>query len=303
MGVRKDREHSELAYFSQFVAFRQLTFCPEVFNLFAGFILGKSGDYCIPAVCFVQCYLCSVAQSEFQFSRSLSILIISIVPHFHDSCFCLFRCVAVCKSCDRSLYAGVGQRVAFRQSGLVFCPGVNDLDSRCILRKFINCCCPFIAFAQCYFGSVAQSDGQAFRSLAVLVVRIVPHLLDSCLCLFGCVAVRKSCNRSFLAVSGQCIAFRQAGLVFCPGVADFLTVCILRKSGNCCCPFVLFVQCYSFSVAQLDCQALRSDSVLVVRIVPHLLNRSFCRLRCVLVRNSCQLAFCCIADQFITGRD
>ena len=80
----------------------------------------------------------------------------------------------------------------------------------------------------------------------------------------------------------QLIAFRQ--VLFGPGVFNGFSFCILRQVRDRRCPSVFFVQRHFRAVAQGHRQALRTDAVLVLRVVPHLDDGGFRLLRLMGVR-------------------
>ena len=188
MSVRQGRDRSCRCVPCKLIAFRHSRFAPCVSDLLTVRILGQLLDSCFPAVSVVQRHclniFSSVAQGYCQARRSLSILVVIIVPHLLDRCFSLFRCVAVRQGCDRAFRCRSGKLIAFRQTLFIFCPCIGDFLTISVLRKTANSCFPAILLAQRHglnvFGSVAQRYLQACRSLSVLVVRITPYLLDRC---------------------------------------------------------------------------------------------------------------------------
>ena len=121
----------------------------------------------------------------------------------------------------------------------------------------------------------AQRYRQLRRTLAVLILAVLPYLPDRRFGYLGRVAVRQRRDRAFLGSAGQLVTLRQTFLVFRPGVHDFFAVSVLRQVFNRRRPAVRFVQHHFRAVAQNHRQALRALAVLVILIVPDLLDRCF----------------------------
>ena len=192
--------------------------------------------------------------------RTLSILIVGVVPDLRYGCFHDRRHMGVRQRRDRTFYLGVRQRITFRQHA--FRPGVLDLDASSILRQVFNRRRPAVRFIQRHFSAIGQHDRQARRTLAVLIAGVIPHLRYGCFRRLRRVAVRQRRDRTRLFRLRQRIAFRQRA--FRPGVNDFLASSVLRQVLNLRGPIVRLVQRYSSTIGQRDRQARRTLAVLIV---------------------------------------
>ena len=259
---------------------------------------------CCPAIIFIQgncCYDCvSLHQVDTQTLRSLSILVIAVVPYLPDCCFCRLRCMGVrdrvfCLAfvCSHSL--GVARRYAD------FVYRVVDGCLVCILCKFCPGVAPVVCCIQLYriptvLSVCIKLYSDACCTDSILVVIVGPDFSYTHTGLFRCIFIGQGCNFSIYTGVCQAVAFRHAS--FAPAVYDIRSVCFLREVLYCCCPAIIFIQgncCYDcVSLHQVDTQTLRSLSILVIAVVPYLPDCCFCRLRCMGVRDRvfC-LAFVC----------
>ena len=280
--VRQRRNRAIHAGVGQLVALGQLAFRPAVNDLLAIRVLRQVLDLRCPVVGLVQRHFHAVGQDDLQLRRSLAVLVVSIVPHLLDRCFGLFRLVGVRQRRNRAFGAIAGQLVALGY--LAFRPGVGDFHTARVLRQVLHLRCPVIAFVQLDFRTVGQGHGQNLRTLAVLVLLVVPHLLDRCFGLFRLVGVRQRRNRAFGNIASQLVTRRQ--LTFRPGVVDFHAARVLRQVVDRRCPAVGLVQRHFRAVGQGHGQRLRTLAILVVRVVPGLLDRRFGLFRLVGVRDN-----------------
>ena len=114
--------------------------------------------------------------------RTDAILVVSVVPGLRYLQAGRSGCIAVRQAGNRSVHAGIGQSVAFRQT--FFRPGIPIVLQISIhSRQVIHRSGPFVIFTQDnagIFGSVLQQiHCQFFRTLAILVIRVVPDLTYS----------------------------------------------------------------------------------------------------------------------------
>ena len=80
--------------------------------------------------------------------------------------------------------------------------------------------------------------------------------------------VRQCSDCSGLSGAGQLVPFRQA--LFSPGVDNDLSIAVLRQMLNRSTPVVRFIQRDFCTIAQRDFQFGRTDTILVIRVVPNL---------------------------------
>ena len=118
-----------------------------------------------------------------------------------------------------------------------------------------------------------QVHGHFVRTITKRVVIVLPFLGDLHFGFFSCMSIGQGCDRAVRRIAGQRVACRQ--IFFSPGIGDQLSVGILRQVFDGSGPVVRRVQCHFRTVAQLNSQALRTDTVLVILIVPDLLHARF----------------------------
>ena len=225
--------------------------------------------------------------------RPLAVLVVLVVPGLLHSGEGLFGHVGVGDLVAGHIAVVLNgldlHLVAFRQNRLVH--GVLDRRLAAVeLLQLSPGVLPFIAFVQhSLVHSLVvrqQGDGDGLRTLAVLIVRVVPDLFNADLDFFGCIAVGQGGDGAVDAGIRQLIAFRHPSLIFGPGVLDFLTVGILGQVFDLRSPLFGLTQrgskllafCILRRVAvsqQAHSQAFRAFAVLVLRIVPDLDDRGF----------------------------
>ena len=148
-----------------------------------------------------------------------------------------------------------------------------------------------------------KSDRYAFRSLSVLIVCIIPCLASFYLCSLRLVAVCYCCSFDLL-----CVADRYFRLVYC-----ILDLCLsvffmLGQSVKTSCPVVFGIEfkclaLYCLSVCiKLYGYRFRSLSILILCIIPYLVYRDACNLRCVCVCYCVALCSISCNNYFISGR-
>ena len=225
-----------------------------------------------------------------------------VLPNLPDRRFCRLRRMLVRQRRDRAFGAVARQRIAVKYT--VLRPGVGDRLAITLQWQVVDRRCPFVRRFQRHGPNhrlaVLQLHAQARRPLAVLVVVVVPDLPDCRGGLSGRVAVRQRRDCAVHADIRQRITLRQAALG--PGVADFSAVCVLRQAGDRRAPAVRLVQRHFLTVRQCHRQACRTLAVLVIVVVPDLLDRRFCCLRRMLVRQRRDRALGALARQRIAVR-
>ena len=164
----------------QAVAFRHASFNPGVCDVCSVCFLRKVLYCCCPVIicCQGDCIYNSVSihQVDAQTLRSLSILIIAVVPYFSDSCFCCLLCIGISNyksiCCISSYFCYI---TIYR----IFTYRIYDFSFIFILWKIFKTirpapiCCYNFAF---HFCSICKkSHCNAIWSLFILVVIIVPY--------------------------------------------------------------------------------------------------------------------------------
>ena len=217
-------------------------------------------------------------------SRSLSILVVRIIPRLCNRYTRLSRRVAVC-----DVVTFYRRRII---SNFILCYCVLDLLSILIFRQVLELILPPIRFCNSlaffHLSICKKVYRDRCRSLSVLIVCIVPRLCSADLGRLRRVAVcyreipRLSCHLSLVT--------RNLGYLFhC--VSDILTVLLQIKVCPGVCPLPFAAQRYRVSMFysirfQLHLHTLRSLSILIIRIVPRLRDRDACCLRCRCIPNS-----------------
>jgi len=289
----------------------QLFFFPSVADLNAIGILGQVLHLGSPMVTLVQghdmfsCLAVSL-QRHIQAGGTDVIAVAVIVPDLDHSGFGLFGRVAVGQGGDSAVLGSIAQAVTLGH--VAFRPGVGDLAAVGILGQILNSSAPVVGLVQGHniAGSHAigvQGHRQALRTLAILVVGVVPNLLHGGNGLFGGMGVGDG---------SQCTAFNGSRLIaslgiisrhsLAPGVGDFHTIGILGQVLNGSSPLVLLVQHNLGAVGELHRQAGGALAILVGGIGPNLLHGSLGSFGGVLVGHGEAIGHIARIGNFITSR-
>ena len=238
-----------------------------------------------------------LAQDHVRFNAvALAVLVILVIPHLCDRGTGQLGGVGVGQRRDRAGHIGLGQLIVFGQ--LAFRPGVFDFLAVFVLGQVINRGRPVVGFVQLDFLAVGQGDGQRCRTLAVLVGRVVPGLLNRCAGQFGCVAVG---DRHFAAVGHflGCLAVAGIAVGICQfftyAVDDLHAALVYRQVVPGMAPAIIHTNRYRrFEVGRRAIHRLAQDhvrfnaaalAVLILRVVPHLRDRYTGLFRRVAVRH------------------
>ena len=166
-------------------------------------------------------------------------------------------------------------------------PRVIDQGAVCIkLRQVLNLRCPIVSIIQCNFRSVTERYLQIGRTFSRGIVLIIPNLLnrDRYLLHSQIVFVGNDCKcriSRILRISCHRITGRESRL--CPRVFDQISISILRKILNLCCPIVFFLQDHFSSVTECYLKFSWTFSSSIILIIPNLADscRSNFRHMCI----------------------
>ena len=246
VAVRDGRVRGSVSVVRNVVVSRNDLF-PCVRDLFSVRILRKTGHLCRPAFSCLQCYRSAGDAVDEKFyinsGRTVSCHVIVVAPGLCDLKRYSLCLVGVC---DRRICSVCLRNT--RISGYTFLkPGVNDLITvRVKLRKTCDRIRPVISFAQSYFfaGSDAireKLDFESCRTLAVLVVAVIPDLRDGRRsCVQRC--VDRICDRKLGSVVGISRVIARRNLFF-DCIHDLSTGLISIQLGPCISPAVAAFKC------------------------------------------------------------
>ena len=244
-------------------------------NLLAICILIQVCKAIFPPVPFAQsqclsCILSVRQQPHCDALRTDSILVIVILPGLGHSHTGLSWGIAVC------YIIPINCRSVILHCILEDC--IVNLHAILILRQVREAPFPTVIFSHCLrfifqFCTVGiQTDSDGFRTLSILILCIIPGLCSGNVYSLRCMAVGDyiACrsipgNRSIII----------GNLHFLYGVGNLFPICVNIQVCKTTCPPVPFAQgqCLSCILSvrqQLHCDALRTDSILVIVILPGL---------------------------------
>ena len=265
----------------QFVALGQsfFIFRPGVLNFHTLVVLGQVLNGSSPVVAFVQSHFRAIGQSDLQLSRALAVLVAGVVPHLGHGGFRGFGGVAVGQGGHGAVLAGAGQAVALGHDA--FRPGVGDFLASCLQRQISQLGFPLAIHRQGHrvaslLPISQQLDGQARRTLGILILRIVPHLDHGGFRGGGGMGVGHGQTRFALFVT-----FGGSNFLNSPYNGRGAAI-ILGQIGNGLRPFIARAgQRKGIAVShivsiQLQLNSLRTDAILVAVVYP-LLGHSYFR--------------------------
>ena len=296
MAVGDGRDRTIDGGIRQCITCRQSAFRPDVCNFLTVRVLRQTGDCGSPAVRLIERKFRSVGQCHGQAFRTYAVLVIRVIPDLHDRRFRFLRCMAVRQRSQSIFNTCTGQFIACRR--FAFGPGVADLRSVILIhRKIFDDCGPAVRVGQRNFCPVGECHGQRCGTDPVLVIAVIPDLPDFRFGQFRRMAVGDGRDRTIDGGIRQCITCRQSA--FRPDVCNFLTVRVLRQTGDCGSPAVRLIERKFRSVGQCHGQAFRTYAVLVIRVIPDLHDRRFRFLRRMAVRKRSHGICCTCTGQFI----
>ena len=254
--------------------------CDSVYDFFSSLELSKVFKTPLPLIgsCyFLRFYLFSVCKKVDRYLlRSLSVLVICIIPCLASFYLCSLGCIAVCYCCSFDLLCVSGY--------IFFVYRIYDILSSLLYIKICEGCIPVVFFIKynclsCLFSICKKLNRYTCRTLAILIVGIIPHLCYIYLCLSRCVLICYIITLYFRSILCYCI--------FCDSVYDFFSVLELSKVFKAPLPLIgscYFLRVYLFSVCKkVDRYAFRSLSVLVICIIPCLASFHIYSLRYMLI--------------------
>ena len=304
MCVSQRGYNSGLGSSCQAVAFWNITLSPGIGNILSICFFRKTCYGLCPIVSSIQSNRCvgcfSICKESYGNALwTSSILIVSVSPDLSYSCTGLSRGVAVCNIIT------IVSCCVFRYWILAY--GVNDFLAICIFRKIGKAVSP-VSELICFYNlacSLCSVRKKIYRNTArtftVLVIGIVPVLSSAD---GGC----------FWFMSIGNIVIFYLSLIICDcflfyGVLNLFSGFVFRKIGKAVNPVSGLICCYhpcgcNFAICKkVDCDALRTFSILIVVIVPGLGSINSDLLRNVCVSQSCYGSFPAIACKLIAFRN
>ena len=271
VGVSQSSYSSVLAVVGKFVTFWESFLCPGVLDCFSVCFFRKVRYSLFPIVLDAQGnglsgFFTVCKKTYGNALRTFSILIFSVVPDLGYCCTGLSWSVAV-----GDVAAIVGCSVI---SYFLLSYGVGDFLAVCIFRQIFEGVSP-VSYFVCSYGlasflcAICKKDySDAFRTLAILVVCIVPGLGSGNLGGLWLMSVNE-----IIAITLGCVAI---DCILSYGVSDFLSVCIFRKVCEAVAPVSVCISTYTLALKlssvckKVYGNALWTFSILIICIFPGL---------------------------------
>ena len=219
---------------------------------------------------------------------TLAILVVVVIPHLGGGHVNGFHLMGVGDGDHAIFNHRICLGVASRHFSFIYRPndGINAVIE---LGQILEGMAPGILVASLRSGQrsslvdiaiLLQLHINAARTDAVLVAVVLPHLFHGDFRGFGGVGVGQGGLAIGSNVASQLIAFGQSFFVFRPGVDDFLASSLQRQTSQRSFPLALHRQGHRLAGRfpirqQSDGQARRTNGILVIRVIPHLLHGSF----------------------------
>ena len=183
--------------------------------------------------------------------RTDAIPVSIIVPYLLYGYACFFRCVRIDQK-RHVIRCLTRKRLVAVQAFLTFLPEILDFCTVFILWKIIygllpaairtGCQCVSVNRSYEAIDALFQNNGDALRTLLILIVVITPSLLNCSLGLFRGVRIRQLRDKGFLAVLLSCFHRISWQLrLLCPVVRISCTIFELQKIGFRILPVVCFI--------------------------------------------------------------
>ena len=255
-------------------------FCPGILNFLPMlFILGQMLQCVFPVVIFIEGHNLAVGQGDNNVRRPGILTVIAVYPHLFHLQRNFLRFVSVGQFGNQPFNDRLLLVISIR---LFFLPAIVDPLPIAVLGQAFLGIYPLILFAQhgvgnlhrlvaCLGAVIPEGHGQAFRTNAVLVLRVIPDLDDGRSCAIGKMFVGKDRDSPLGRIATGLIILRNR---LSPVIPDFLAFAVLGQLVNSSRPFVVSIQHYFLhhvsSGVQGHRQSIRSDAVLVIVVVPYL---------------------------------
>ena len=272
---------------------RRHSFRPGVGNLLANFtlaILGQFGNSGSPIVGLIQSHsfarIYRISQQlNGQALRTDTILVLVVVPHLQHGGGGRFQLVRVGDGEIPALHIASLGNASLGNGGSIV---GHSIFANCIgnnatvrtLSQIFPLDLPAVVCTQLFSlncGTIClQVHSNAFRPLAILVVGVFPHLVHGNRDGLGNMGVGQGGGGVSLAGS-QRVATHG---VFRPGIFNFLSISILGQIGYLGSPVVVLAQGnglvrFHIVCQQLNNQLFRTDAILIILVLPHLLHGGF----------------------------
>ena len=174
-----------------------------------------------------------------------------------------------------------------------FCYCIYNFFSICILRQICKFIFPVIICSYCLALNLLSICKKIYGNLcwsdSILIVCIFPGLASSNGYLFCCMVI---CN---VITIYYCLITFYSFFFHC--VCNFFSICIFRQVCEIVFPVVIFgyfLSSYYFIIGKkFYCNAIWTDSILIVIIIPGLASADFRCLRCMSICKSCCSIFGC----------
>ena len=267
MSICKDKSFCCCSCYNCFITNRYFCFSYCVNNVLSIFLRVKFAPCVCPVVVRTQSYffaLCCLTSIKLYFNvlRSDSILVVIICPCLSYGDAGLSWFVAVGDRCSVDCCCVI--------CNSIFCYGINDFFTICILRKICEVICPVVCCGYifcCYFCSISKkSYFDALRTFSILVVCIIPYLLATYRCCFWCVSID-----DIVFINLSCVI---SYFNFTDCIVDCCSIFVNRKIIKCvlpvCCCSYCLACIYSSVCKKIYGNAGRTFSILVVIIIPGL---------------------------------
>ena len=273
MGIGQGGYSSVLAVVCQFISFWNRFLCPGVFDGLSICFLRKVCHGLGPVIFCTQgkrcssCFsICKKTYNDALWTDSILVLIIS--PQLLDSCTGLSWGVTVD---DVIIVVIIGCSVIYHRS-LAY--SVSDFLTVCVFRQICKAISPVSFLVSCYglaihFRSVCKKlHGNALWTFAVLIVCIIPGLGSTDFSCFWLVGVDEVVSSNLCGIASNCILGYS--------VNDFVTIFIFRQISEAVAPDSPTIRAYGLALdlgsvcKKVDGYALRTDSVLVICVIPGL---------------------------------
>ena len=254
-------------------------FSDRIVNIAAAGLLRQTVPLIRPVVGGIQLnrlFLRTIGQQvDCHAGGTIAVSVIAVFPNLGHIDLSLFSCMCICHGVREGSVGSLCNRrrvIGYR----VFSNRVVNSGTVGLLVQTRPGMCPAIASVQ--FDRInlcavfQQVDHDTERTIAILVVGIFPNLRNRNLGLFRRMAVGQGSDCSILI--SVCQRITRGQVLFTPGIGDQLSFVILRKMINSRRPVIRGVQRNGTNlgrtVHKVNCQAVRTDTILVVRIRPFL---------------------------------
>ena len=257
----------------------------RISDLLTFFIYRQIGEAVFPLAscirCYTKCFYCPTICKKFygDACRAFTVLIVRIIPDLASADGSCLR--------NMGIFHMIAVNFCFISCNSFFADGIGNFLTLFVSRKVFKIPTPIICYGYrlaVNFGAILQQiNRDACRTFTILIICIIPHL-NTC----NIYRIRSIAIRDVISINHCAIIFYR---IFCYGINNFVSTCILRQIGKAVFPIAICTSFYCLTInrrairKQINGDAVRSLAILIICIIPGLASADFNSFRYMSIFN------------------